>query len=123
MIRNAFVAILPVALVAAPALQVVAMGTLLMTSAAVHSRVWPWRTEAANVADLIMSCFFVVVMLGAAPLLDLGRTETEWTLGILLCIAVLGPLLVGVCAIAYAVYWRLLFLVLLLFLLLLFAVA
>ncbi|CAE8646997.1 unnamed protein product [Polarella glacialis] len=106
MIRNLFVAILPVALVSTPALQVVAMGALLLSSAVVQSRVWPWRTEAANLADATMSCFLVVVMLGAAPLLDLEQSETETTLGVLLCIAVFGPLLVAICAIAHAVYRR-----------------
>ncbi|CAE8582168.1 unnamed protein product [Polarella glacialis] len=106
LIRNLFVAILPVALVSAPALQVVAMGALLLSSAVVQSRVWPWRTEAANLADLTMSCFLVVVMLGAAPLLDLGQSETEATLGVLLCFAMFGPLLVAICAIAHGVYRR-----------------
>ncbi|CAE8680036.1 unnamed protein product [Polarella glacialis] len=106
LIRNSFVAILPVALVSTPALQVVAMGALLLSSAVVPSWVKPWRTEAANLADATMSCFLVVVMLGAAPLLDLEQGETETTLGVLLCIAMFGPLLVAICVIAHAVYRR-----------------
>ena len=81
------------------------MGALFVASGALQVRVWPWRTEQANFADLVMTALLQIVLLGAAPLLDIDESNSTKILGWLLCVAVLGPFLAGLAAIFYSV-WR-----------------
>ena len=97
--RNAMVALFPVLFVAVPEVQVVLMGALFVASGALQVRVWPWRTEQANFADLVMTALLQIVLLGAAPLLEIDQANSTEILGWLLCVAVLGPFLAGVAAI------------------------
>ncbi|CAK9062829.1 Metabotropic glutamate receptor 7 (mGluR7) [Durusdinium trenchii] len=103
--RNAFVALFPVLFVAVPEVQVVLMGALFVCGGALQVRVWPWRTEQANYADLVMTSLLQVVLLGAAPLLEIDEANSTEILGWLLCVAVLGPFLAGIGAICYSI-WR-----------------
>ncbi|CAJ1409089.1 unnamed protein product [Effrenium voratum] len=104
LVRNAFVALFPVMFVAAPEIQVVLMGALFVCGGALQVRTWPWRTEQANYADLIMTCFLQIVLLGAAPLLEIDQAQSTEMLGWLLCVAVLGPFLAGLSAVGYSIY-------------------
>jgi len=103
--RNAMVALFPVLFVAVPEVQVVLMGALFVIGGALQVRVWPWRTEQANYADLVMTSLLQVVLLGAAPLLEIDEANSTSILGWLLCAAVLGPFLAGLAAIGYSI-WR-----------------
>lgn len=103
--RNALVALFPVLFVAVPEVQVVLMGALFVIGGSLQARVWPWRTEQANYADLVMTSLLQVVLLGAAPLLEIDQANSTEILGWLLCAAVLGPFIAGLAAICYSV-WR-----------------
>eukprot|EP00439_Symbiodinium_sp_Y106_P020097 s1659_g2.t1 len=102
--RNAFVALFPVAFVSMPEVQVVLMGALFVFGGSLQVRSWPWRTPQANYADLVMTAFLQVVLLGAAPLLEIDKEQSTEMLGWLLLFAVLGPLLAGLGAVGFAVF-------------------
>ncbi|CAE7320100.1 Grm8 [Symbiodinium necroappetens] len=102
--RNAFVALFPVAFVSMPEVQVVLMGALFVFGGALQVRSWPWRTPMANYADLVMTAFLQVVLLGAAPLLEIDKEQSTEMLGWLLLVAVLCPLLAGLGAVGFAIF-------------------
>eukprot|EP00439_Symbiodinium_sp_Y106_P049873 s5941_g6.t1 len=76
--RNAFIALFPVAFVQTPEIQVLLMGALFVLGSLLQVRTWPWRTEAANFADAIMTGFLLVVLLGAAPLSEVEKLALKW---------------------------------------------
>ncbi|CAE7911577.1 Scube3, partial [Symbiodinium necroappetens] len=96
LLRNFLLALAPIVLVPVPALQIVAVGTMLLASLALQTRLWPWRTRESNVADLLMMQFVVIVLLGVSPLLEIDETEAATLLGTLLCVPVLAPLVLAV---------------------------
>ncbi|CAE7227713.1 Scube3 [Symbiodinium sp. KB8] len=102
--RNAFVALLPVVLASMPELQVLLMGVLFVLGWFVQVRTWPWRTQEANYADSIMTGFLLVVLLAAGPLLKIDEDKSAEMLGWLLLFAVMGPAVVGVGAVCFAVF-------------------
>eukprot|EP00439_Symbiodinium_sp_Y106_P023600 s2265_g2.t2 len=104
LVRNALVALFPVLFVAVPSLQVVLMGLIFVVSAAMQIRAWPWRTEIANFADLVMTCLLQIVLLGAAPLLEIDKDKSSELLGWLLFFAVLGPCVAGAVALGFTLY-------------------
>ncbi|CAE7280384.1 GRM8 [Symbiodinium natans] len=101
--RSAFVALLPIVLVGLPELQVPVMGGILLLVNDLQAHMWPWRTSSANLVDLILTAFLVLVLLGAGPLLVLDSEQSVSVLGWLLCIPVFGTLIVAVVGLARAV--------------------
>jgi len=104
LVRNAVVALMPVVLVAVPVVQVSAMGAVLLGGAALQSRLWPWRTETANSADMVSTFFLTVVLLCAASLLEVDVVANETLLGMLLCFLVVSSLASGLIAIGYSIH-------------------
>eukprot|EP00439_Symbiodinium_sp_Y106_P040241 s4380_g4.t3 len=96
LVRNFLLALAPIVLVPVPALQIVAVGTMLLASLALQTRLWPWRTRESNVADLLMMQFVVIVLLGVSPLLEIDEAAAATLLGTLLCVPVLAPLVLAV---------------------------
>eukprot|EP00439_Symbiodinium_sp_Y106_P079777 s542_g18.t1 len=96
--RNGMVALLPSLLVDLREFQVPTMGIILWTSAALQARIWPWRTDQANLVDVLLASFLLIVLLGAAPLLVLDRSRSALLLGWLLVVPIFGLLLTAVLA-------------------------
>eukprot|EP00931_Biecheleriopsis_adriatica_P064365 TRINITY_DN39160_c0_g1_i1.p1 TRINITY_DN39160_c0_g1~~TRINITY_DN39160_c0_g1_i1.p1 ORF type:complete len:1422 (+),score=258.12 TRINITY_DN39160_c0_g1_i1:115-4380(+) len=106
MVRNLLISLLPVILVSAEALQLVAMGTLLQTSGFFVALLLPWRTTMANAADIAISGFLVIMMVGAAPLLEIDISASEGVVGGMLCVVTLAPVVIGLGAIGYGIFRR-----------------
>ncbi|CAE7235353.1 unnamed protein product [Symbiodinium sp. CCMP2592] len=87
-VMNFLIAITPVCLPTAP--QIVAMCVLLWVKQVVHCLWWPWKIEAANWSELVLSGCTVLFFSLATPLLDLEDGGTETQLSILLVIIFLG---------------------------------
>lgn len=68
--RNTFLALIPVIGVSQPSIQIVSMAAVLLLSMTMQIRVWPWRTEAANVADMCFAPAFIIFLVSAAPMID-----------------------------------------------------
>ena len=51
-VRGTLVALVPVVFAGDAMVQVLSMGTVLILFAGLQSRLWPWRTDFANYADL-----------------------------------------------------------------------
>lgn len=68
--RNTFLALIPVIGVAQPSLQIVSMAAIVLLSMTMQIRVWPWRTEAANIADMCFAPAFIIFLVSAAPMID-----------------------------------------------------
>ncbi|CAE7289869.1 Grm5 [Symbiodinium sp. CCMP2456] len=100
--RSAIVALLPIVLAGLPELQVPLMGAVLLVVNNFQAYTCPWRTASANLVDLILTTFLVLVLLGAAPLLVLDVEESTAVLGWLLCIPIVGILIVAVVGLARA---------------------
>jgi len=79
-----------------PALQIIVVGTLLLLSLVVQTRLWPWRSHVSNIADMLMTLFINIVLLGVAPLLEIDKTGATSVLGTLLCVPVLAPLAISI---------------------------
>ncbi|CAE7427169.1 Grm4, partial [Symbiodinium microadriaticum] len=93
--RNGVVALLPIVTVDIPELQVPGMAFILLASLLLQVRTYPWRTEQANHVDLLLTSLLLMVLVGAAPLLNHDQERTYSVLGWLLCIPVLGLAVVG----------------------------
>lgn len=106
LVRNGLISLLPILLVSLEALQLVAMGALLVCSTVALALLHPWRTVAANFADIAMTSFMVIMMIGAAPLLQLDIASSEGVVGGLLCFAALAPLALGIGCAVYGAYRR-----------------
>lgn len=91
--RNALVALLPIVLVSLPALQVPLIGVVLLTVQNLQVRLAPWRTEAANQVDTLLSDLLIVLLLAVGPLLVTDEVQSTSVLGWILCVPVLGVLL------------------------------
>ena len=74
------------------------MGAVLIASLAVQAHTCPWRTARANLVDLLLTAFLLVILLGAAPLLKMEDDESTAVLGWLLCIPVLAILVAALLA-------------------------
>ncbi|CAE8616377.1 unnamed protein product [Polarella glacialis] len=105
--RNSLVALIPVVLVEVPNLQVVSMGAVLLASAALQARLWPWKTEAANLCDLAMVLMLVVILLAAAPLLNVEEGNKEEILGSIITAALLLMVMVPLGVVAWMFIKRL----------------
>jgi len=105
--RNSLVALIPVVMVEVPNLQIVSMGAVLLASAALQARLWPWKTEAANLCDLAMVLMLVVILLAAAPLLKVEEGNKEEVLGTLISVALILMVAVPLGVVALMVSRRL----------------
>ncbi|CAE8581743.1 unnamed protein product [Polarella glacialis] len=101
--RNLLVALVPVIFANTPAMQVVSMGSVLQMFAAIQAMLWPWRTDGSNVSDISISLFLVIVLLGAAPLLEVSDPSV---LGVLVFVAVFALFGAGLVVILHALYQR-----------------
>ncbi|CAE7632015.1 unnamed protein product [Symbiodinium sp. CCMP2592] len=91
--HNMVVALIPAALVAAPALQVGIMGAVICTKLTAQSLLWPWRSDVANYNDLVLSTALLILLLLASPLLRLNQTDTSFLVAVLLaCVLCVLPL-------------------------------
>ena len=59
-------ALVPVVFAVDAMVQVLSMVSILVLFAGVQSRLWPWRTETANLSDLGINFGLLLCMLGAA---------------------------------------------------------
>eukprot|EP00434_Breviolum_minutum_P032628 symbB.v1.2.028858.t1/scaffold3096.1/size63706/2 len=98
--RNAFVALLPTLLVGVPELQVPVMGIILVAVQNLQVYARPWRTDVANLVDMLFTDLLLVFLLSAGPLLVTDKTTSGAVLGWLLCLPVLAVMLVAVLAFA-----------------------
>ena len=96
LIRSGFVGLVPVACVSFPALQLVFMATILISSLALQVRLLPWRTKLANVADAIITALLLLFLVGVAPLLDVERAEAANLLQLVICIIMIAPFAAGI---------------------------
>lgn len=105
LVRNFLIALTPVALVSYPAGQLVAMSGLIIL--ATLAQVWlkPWRTLVANTSDMLMNTGLVLVIVGAAPLLE-ADAETRSMLGVVLAVYILTLPVAAISIIALSVYLR-----------------
>ncbi|CAE8629865.1 unnamed protein product [Polarella glacialis] len=79
--RGFLVALTPIALIEAPAVQIIVLGAVFMMSATVQAWTRPWRTDAANISDILINLALVTILLGVAPLLEVDQSEKEGILG------------------------------------------
>ena len=93
--RNALVALLPTVLVGIPELQVPLTGIILLAVQNVQVRLVPWRTELANLVDVLLTDLLLVILLSAGPLLLTDETQSSAVLGWLLCVPILAMMLVA----------------------------
>ncbi|CAE8598630.1 unnamed protein product [Polarella glacialis] len=106
LVRNLFVALLPVVLVSLPAIQVIVLVMTLLVSTVLQSRLWPWRSEAANCSDVFLTGAVILVAVAAAPLLEVDAASKEHTLGIVIILPLMCIPLVCLGAFAYTAYAR-----------------
>lgn len=113
--RGMIVALLPVVVVGVPSLQVVLMGAVFLYGALVQTRLWPWRTYIANICDLAISSFLVLIMLAAGPLMlvsgrvlnfDEEKNQAEKVMSILMTVLVVFVLFAFLASGVYVVYRR-----------------
>ena len=93
-------ALVPIVLRGLPELQVPLMGAVLLVVNNLQTHTCPWRTDSANLVDVVLTAFLLLILLGAAPLLMMDREQSTTVLGWLLCIPVVGILVVAVLGLA-----------------------
>eukprot|EP00930_Biecheleria_cincta_P028573 TRINITY_DN19944_c0_g2_i1.p1 TRINITY_DN19944_c0_g2~~TRINITY_DN19944_c0_g2_i1.p1 ORF type:complete len:1742 (-),score=234.93 TRINITY_DN19944_c0_g2_i1:108-5333(-) len=103
LVRNMVIALVPVVFANTTTLQIVAMGAVLQWSAALQASLWPWRTLGSNLSDLAISQCLGLVLLGAAPLLEVNDSSM---LANLIFTVVMLLFLAGLAVIGHAVYSR-----------------
>ncbi|CAE8681777.1 unnamed protein product [Polarella glacialis] len=104
--RNFLVALTPIVLIEAPALQIIVLGGIFMISAAVQAWTRPWRTEASNIADILISLLLVIILLGIAPLLEGDQSEKESIVGGVVTALIFGGLTALLCILGHVLVWR-----------------
>eukprot|EP00931_Biecheleriopsis_adriatica_P067961 TRINITY_DN42014_c0_g1_i1.p1 TRINITY_DN42014_c0_g1~~TRINITY_DN42014_c0_g1_i1.p1 ORF type:complete len:1517 (-),score=220.07 TRINITY_DN42014_c0_g1_i1:63-4421(-) len=105
--RNLIVALIPVALVRAPAIQLLLLCLVLIVGIIVQSRLWPWRTELANRADIVLTAATVLTVVAASPLLEISEAEKSNTLSVVILFPLLGIPLCILGILIYTLYARL----------------
>lgn len=89
-VRNLFVAVIPVALAHFPVMQTISMCAVLLGGLVFQAYCWPWRTHGANVADLLTQLFLSLVALSIMPLVrhnsSAESTSTYLTLVLMVCL-------------------------------------
>ncbi|CAK9066123.1 Metabotropic glutamate receptor 1 (mGluR1) [Durusdinium trenchii] len=105
--RNGVIALLPAVLVEVPQFQIPVTGIVLLASLVIQVRKYPWRTSEANYVELILTLFLLVILLGAAPLLEVDFDAPSSLLGWLLCVPVIGLFVPALLALWRAVWSRL----------------
>jgi hypothetical protein len=83
------VALVPVVFAGEAMVQVLAMGSVLVLFAGLQCRLWPWRTEFANISDLFTNFGLLLCMMGAAFLVDIRKQHGERVLGEFLFFAIM----------------------------------
>lgn len=102
--RNGLIALLPVLLVKLPEVQVPFMRMVLLISMALQSRKYPWRSTEANYIELLLTGFLLVILLGAAPLLEINIDTSSEALGWLLFVPVVGLVVPGFLALGMPIW-------------------
>lgn len=106
LVRNGLVALIPVLLVELASVQTLAMGAVILAGATMQNRWWPWRTHQANCSDLGMNALILLMILGAAPMLNVPPDEASTVLGVLLSVLLVGLSLLAVVSMGLALYHR-----------------
>lgn len=70
LLRNTLLALIPVAVASFPTVQVVLLAAVLLAGMLVQIRTWPWRTQVANVTDMLFSTAVVLFLVVAGPILS-----------------------------------------------------
>jgi hypothetical protein len=73
LVRNALVAMTPVVFVQIPAMQSMAMATVLLTGHTLLAMQRPWRTNASNYSDLGIGFLLLLLITGSATLLEVDK--------------------------------------------------
>eukprot|EP00931_Biecheleriopsis_adriatica_P048436 TRINITY_DN27982_c0_g1_i1.p1 TRINITY_DN27982_c0_g1~~TRINITY_DN27982_c0_g1_i1.p1 ORF type:complete len:1575 (+),score=273.60 TRINITY_DN27982_c0_g1_i1:585-4727(+) len=107
--RNAVLTLIPTVAVSWPGAQIVCMTIVLLTSMIAQIRLWPWRTRAANISEMLFVPSVILFLASAAPMVDFkGHRERHTALlSWMLCIVCL-LMLVALLAAISATVWRLL---------------
>ena len=100
-------ALVPVVFAGNAMVQVLAMGSVLVLFAALQSKLWPWRTEFANISDLLTNFGLLLCMMGAAFLVDIREKHGERVLGEFLFFAVMLVFAVTAGVLVHMFYRRL----------------
>ncbi|CAE7488865.1 Grm5, partial [Symbiodinium necroappetens] len=100
--RNGLVALLPIFLVGAREFQLPLMGALLLVIGFLQAHTFPWRTVPANLIEIFLNGFLIVLLLAAAPLLLINVEGSTALLGWLVCVPLLGIFVVVLVGLARA---------------------
>jgi hypothetical protein len=107
LLRGTFISLVPVAFAATPMVQVLAMGAVLIFFSVLQSRLWPWRTTAANLSDLGINFALLLCIMGASFLVPVEQGYGERVLGEFLFAAVIMVFAVTASAFVHLAYRRL----------------
>ena len=102
LLRNTLLSLIPVAVASLPTVQVVLLAAVLLAGMLVQIRTWPWRTQVANVTDMLFSTAVILFLVVVGPILsDNIATDTKsyavflsWSFCMLLAFASLTLLVV-----------------------------
>ncbi|CAE8718953.1 unnamed protein product, partial [Polarella glacialis] len=103
--RNALVALVPVVLVTVPGLEILIMGGVMLGSAVLPARLWPWRTDLASICDVAIYSILVVLLLATGPLITPNESD-NLVLPILMCVLALSVIFAVVVATTIAMLQR-----------------
>ncbi|CAK9010580.1 unnamed protein product [Durusdinium trenchii] len=74
LVRNTLLSLIPVVLANFPSVQVAMLACVMLMGVIIQMRAWPWRTQVANLTDMVFSSGVVLFLVIAGPILDF---ETE----------------------------------------------
>lgn len=82
-VRNLMVGLSPIVFVDLPAIQLVLLHLTVATYGSLAARVWPWRTQIANILDVGL-CFCLLLVVSTGQLLLKKDQENEYVVQVLL---------------------------------------
>jgi len=108
--RNTMLTLIPVLFVGSPAFQLVSLSCVLLGGMLLQIRFWPWRTESANISDMILAPTVVLFLVSAAPLIEMeaDRHSQESLLSWMICAAMAFMIFVFLVVASRSLYRRLL---------------
>eukprot|EP00930_Biecheleria_cincta_P104917 TRINITY_DN973_c0_g2_i1.p1 TRINITY_DN973_c0_g2~~TRINITY_DN973_c0_g2_i1.p1 ORF type:complete len:1809 (+),score=239.90 TRINITY_DN973_c0_g2_i1:84-5510(+) len=102
--RNLCIALTPTIFAFSARAQILVMTSVLVLTALIQVRVWPWRTKFANLADMTINAVLILTMPGMCLLIpESDRSQKEYVASYLISIMVLA-FLSGLLTITYMVY-------------------